>query len=698
MKQKAFKTISFSAMAALIVMMMAATVVEKLHGTPAAFGYFYHSPLFIALWVVAALCGTVYLMSRGLGRRFATIGLHLSFVIILVGALVTFLSGIRGQVHLRVGEPASAFLTEDGASRALPFSITLESFDVEYYRGSGAASDYISRIVVDDGGRERSFSVSMNHIARSRGYRLYQADYDRDLMGSTLAVSHDPAGVGITYTGYLLLLLSMLGFFFEKDSGFRAVLRRLEHPAPLVAILLLCSTGSYAKTPQNTPRVLPEEVAEEFGDLYVYYNDRIAPLQTQARDYCLKEYGRAGWNDCSAEQVFTGWLFWYDDWKDVPLKLKAKDRGTRVQDEKEYLMLSVASASALKIFPLQDSEGHVRWYSCTDELPSWLYGDYDRWLFVRKMLDVVAQSVRKGDWDEVSSLVGKIRKYQEKTAASVLPSGRKVAAERIYNRISRPMVPFMATISLGLIVFVLTGLWMSRGRRTPKGLQLALAVYMALLLLYLTAVLSLRWYVSGHAPFAGSYSMMMLMAWLAVLAVLLLYRRLPLVQPLGLLLAGFTMLMASMASANPQITHLMPVLQSPLLSIHVLSMMISYTLLGIVALNGIMGVAVGRGEVQHKLRDVSLLILYPAVFLLTFGTFLGAVWANISWGSYWAWDPKETWALVTVLVYAAALHGGSLKAFRNPRFFHWFTVFAFATVLITYFGVNLILGGMHSYA
>ena len=158
------------------------------------------------------------------------------------------------------------------------------------------------------------------------------------------------------------------------------------------------------------------------------------------------------------------------------------------------------------------------------------------------------------------------------------------------------------------------------------------------------------------------------------------------------------MLLASRAGVSPQIMPLMPVLQSPLLSIHVLSMMMSYTLFGLVAFNGIMGVAVPSAEARENLRDVSLVVLYPAVFLLTFGTFLGAVWANISWGSYWAWDPKETWALVTLLVYSFTLHGGALKPFRNPRFFHWYTIGAFLCVLITYFGVNFLLGGMHSYA
>ncbi|MBR3097576.1 MAG: cytochrome c biogenesis protein CcsA, partial [Bacteroidales bacterium] len=218
-----------------------------------------------------------------------------------------------------------------------------------------------------------------------------------------------------------------------------------------------------------------------------------------------------------------------------------------------------------------------------------------------------------------------------------------------------------------------------------------------LMWLYLTLVIGLRWYISGTGPYVGRYNVMMLMAWFSTLAILLLYRRFPLIEPLGFLLAGFTMLLASRESVSPQIMPLMPVLRSPLLSIHVVSMMMSYTLFGLVAFNGIMGLAVPSREAKESLKDVSLVVLYPAVFLLTFGTFLGAVWANISWGSYWAWDPKETWALITMLVYAFTLHGGALRPFRNPNFFHGYTIFAFVCVLVTYFGVNLLLGGMHSY-
>lgn len=190
---------------------------------------------------------------------------------------------------------------------------------------------------------------------------------------------------------------------------------------------------------------------------------------------------------------------------------------------------------------------------------------------------------------------------------------------------------------------------------------------------------------------------MMIMAWLSTFSICLLRKKFILILPMGFILAGFTMLMTSMAGANPQITHLMPVLQSPLLSIHVLTMMLSCTMLGLVALNGIMGLIVPY-ESSVRLQDVSTVILYPAVFLLIAGIFLGAVWANISWGNYWSWDPKETWALVTFLVYSFALHGKELKPMRRPRFFHLFCILAFISVLVTYFGVNLLIGGMHSYA
>ena len=271
-------------------------------------------------------------------------------------------------------------------------------------------------------------------------------------------------------------------------------------------------------------------------------------------------------------------------------------------------------------------------------------------------------------------------------------------AEQIYESIALPKVQFMLSLALGLVLFILGTVLMSKKKVFPRPVLLAGAGIALLLWFYLTAVIGLRWHLSGTGPYVGRYNVMMLIAWFAMLSILLLHRRFPLIEPLGFLLAGFAMLLATRAGASMKIMPLMPVLRSPLLPIHVVSMMMSYMLFGLAAFNGIMGVAVRSMDVKERLRDVSLIILCPAVFLLTFGIFLGAVWANISWGGYWAWDPKETWALVTLLVYSFALHGDrSIKAFRNPTFFHAFTIAAFLCVLVTYFGVNLLLGGMHSY-
>ena len=143
----------------------------------------------------------------------------------------------------------------------------------------------------------------------------------------------------------------------------------------------------------------------------------------------------------------------------------------------------------------------------------------------------------------------------------------------------------------------------------------------------------------------------------------------------------------------------MPVLQSPLLSVHVMTGMCAYALFALQLLLGIYALFLKRKkEKLERTTALSQLLLYPAVFLLAIGIFLGAVWANVSWGNYWSWDPKETWALITLMVYAVPFHSASIPLFRRPLGYHLYMVCAFLSVVITYFGVNYLLGGMHSYA
>ncbi len=294
--------------------------------------------------------------------------------------------------------------------------------------------------------------------------------------------------------------------------------------------------------------------------------------------------------------------------------------------------------------------------------------------------------------------VGKIRRYQQKVAGEVLPSDRHFASEMFYNKAdyTRPLA--MAFATLGIVLFLFFVVRLGRGLQVPSWLVYVCDVLIVLAFVYLLLLFGLRWYVSGHLPLANGYETMQFMALSLLLLTLVMQRRFLLVLPFGFLLGGLTLLVSMMGQSNPQITHLMPVLQSPLLSLHVCVIMISYSLLAFTFLTGLAALLSRQEAFVQQLADVSRMLLYPALFCMTAGIFIGAIWANVSWGRYWGWDPKEVWALITLLVYAFAFHSESLPIFRRPRFFHIFMVLAFLTVLMTYFGVNFVLGGMHSYA
>ena len=148
------------------------------------------------------------------------------------------------------------------------------------------------------------------------------------------------------------------------------------------------------------------------------------------------------------------------------------------------------------------------------------------------------------------------------------------------------------------------------------------------------------------------------------------------------------------------LTHpLLPVLRSPFFSLHIATIVTAYALLLAIMVVGIMAIIKPKDSSRlERLKHLSTSMLYPAVALLAIGIFIGAVWANVSWGNYWSWDPKEVWALITLLIYAAPLHERLWKSFQKPLFFHIYGILAFLSVLITYFGVNLLLGGVHAYS
>lgn len=747
---KLLKRTAFSLLGILLLILTIATILEKIYGTDFVNEYIYSSVPFVILWGVTAITSLLYIIKSKLHRQPVIFLLHLSLLFILAGAFTTWIYGEQGTMRVRQGEQQTSFTDSKGISHQLPFSITLNQFEIIYYKGTLAPMDFISHISVADKGCHRQIQgkVSMNHIFSYQHYRFYQSGYSEDNEGSVFSVSHDPYGIGITYAGYTLLLLSTVFFFFSPQSRFRQLLKSPLLHRSLTVILLLFAfslNSNFLKANSPSPKVLPREVAEHFGDLYILYNNRICPLQTFARDFTIKLYGSSSYKGLTPEEVLTGWLFYYDSWKNEPIiRIKSNEarklleiegnyarlkdyistineyklekmmnhirsgeqvtdkRGIEEADEKFNIINLVCTGAMMKIFPCRNIAGKtLEWYSQSDQLPQDM--DNDKWVFIRKSMSYVNEMIVMKKYNDACLLLEKIKKYQQKECDGLLPADNKFKAEKIYNQFDYSKSVAMACICIGLICFIYYCHCMASQKRTSRKAIIILNILLWIVFTYLSAAICLRGYVSNHLPLSNGFETMQFMAWCTLLLTFLLQRKFAMLLPFGFLLCGLTLMVSMLGESNPQITQLMPVLQSPLLSIHVVVIMIAYSLLAFIMLNGVTAVILHQSQKECKeqierLQIISQIILYPAIFLLAIGIFIGAVWANVSWGRYWGWDPKEVWALITMLVYALALHPRSLPWFHRTMFFHVFCITAFITVLITYFGVNFLLGGMHSYA
>lgn len=375
----------------LIAVLAAGTIVERLHGSEFALTHVYATWWFVGLWAMVAGLMVYMAVKCRLWKRMAVCALHSAILLILLGALLTMLTGRHGKMKLEPNRPNSQFFIQEQGEitkEALPFSLTLDRFEIETYSGSNKPKDYVSYLHLNDGENHQDVVISMNHILKYKHYRFYQSDYDEH-GNSVLDVARDPWGIAVTYAGYALLFVALVAMLIKRRKAFRAV--------------------------------------------------------------------------------------------------------------------------------------------------TW--------------------------------------------------------------------------------------------------------------------------------------------SWLAVLVVLMvvLYIRM--------------------------LTHpLLPVLRSPFFSFHISTIVTAYALLLGILVVGVIALIRPKDLARmERLKSLSTAMLYPAVALLAIGIFIGAVWANVSWGNYWSWDPKEVWALITLLIYAAPLHERLWKSFQKPLFYHIYGILAFLSVLFTYFGVNLILGGVHAY-
>ena len=752
------KKIIFILYILVLVCMAAATIVEKSQGTDYAHAHYYGAWWFILIWAVLAALGAFYIIKRKV-KCASTLALHLSFIIILLGALLTHVSAKRGMIHLRIGQPTDTYMAQDEEQgmkeEKLPFSLCLQKFEAKMHDGTNAVADYSSKFTVIDGDDKSEGEVSMNNIYSHRSYRLYQSSYDEDGKGSVLAINADPYGIPVTYTGYALLFISLVWMLFDPKGGYRKLLKSplLKKGALITALILsmgnIQTLHAESATGNLQNAVLPKETAEKFGELHILYNDRICPVQTFALDFCKKIYGARSYQGLTAEQVLSGWVFYGNTWANEPfIKIKSGEMKTAMNlpdyaslntffnremggytigqyvqeyyngqqdkfhqqaadiDDKIRIIMELREGVSLKVLPYTFTKnvkatkdhsfikaGTTTWFSPVDKLP--LAVEHQHALYIKNVFSLLYGDVQKGNMDRVNIFFDKMLKYQEVSSGSSLPSKIQYQAERINNAFPFATILFMVNLTLGFIALFYTIYRMTK-KREIKVLNIALPILLGVSFLTLTFGLALRWIISGNIPMSNGYESMLTVAWFVMLISILMQLRIRIVMVFGFLISGFFLLVSHINQMDPAIGQMMPVLNSPLLSIHVSIIMMSYALLSLTFICGIMGICLrSHGE---ELQALSRIFLYPALTTMGFGIFIGAIWANVSWGNYWSWDSKETWALITFMIYAVVVHTQSLPVFRKPLVYHIYITLAFLSIAMTYFGVNYFLTGMHSYA
>ncbi|MDX9929752.1 MAG: c-type cytochrome biogenesis protein CcsB [Bacteroidales bacterium] len=640
----------------------------------------------------------------------------------------------------------------------LPFSMRLSDFVVERYPGSSSPSGYKSSVVVIDAdkGIEEPYLIYMNNILRYGGYRFYQWSYDKDEKGTILSVSRDRAGIPVTYTGYGLMMFFILVSLVNPSSLFRKVTpslwnSSLRRPAVVILMFGLTVFGTSEAVAQRL--IADTRTADELGRLLVQdQKGRTKPLYTLSSDILRKVSRQNSFMGYTPMQVFAGFYFDFDNWQDMPV-IRVSDRNlrstlgiaseyaafsdivdmsaqggyrlgniveeayskppaSRSRSEKEAIKLDervnicymIYRGDFMKIFPLRN--GTDKWGDAGEAM-QYAASSADS-LFLTGLMQSLYEATRSGNRADARELTRVAGEYQSRFSTYEVPGRGKSGAEILYYRLKifERLFPFYLALGIVLLIILLAGV--ITGRVRYRLLPSIIAILLAAGFFIHTTGLGLRWYVSGHSPMSNGYESMIFISWVALLAGFIFRRRSWFALSATAVLSGLTLLVAHMSFMDPEITALVPVLQSYWLTLHVSVITGSYGFLGLGALLGLISLLLitladknNLGRISATIDELTIInyrSLTLGLYLLTIGTFLGAIWANESWGRYWGWDPKETWSLITIIVYSFILHSRNIPGMKDIYTFNTMSLFGIASVLMTYFGVNYYLSGLHSYA
>ena len=495
--------------------------------------------------------------------------------------------------------------------------------------------------------------------------------------------------------------------------------------------------------------------SEKFGRLIVQdFGGRMKPVDTLAMEYLHKMTKKDSFLGLSNMELFLGMMVYPNEFKKVKMlavstpKLKEIivvdknekyiafedlfagdtyklsnyleeanrkkpamrdkfDKDVMSVDERVNVAYLIYTAQTLRILPSFSGEGD-KWFSPSEAIASF---DKENASQLQKLFGAYFNSFHYGlvenNWENADLALEAFNGIQNKFGAALIPPKMQIDLEIFLNHYN-PFKNLMPLYLLfGIVLFGIVLVQIFRHKNADILASRLIHWVIALLVLAHTIALGLRWYVGGHAPWSNAYESMIYIAWAAGISGVVFFRKSYLAQSMASFLAGISLFVAHLGFMDPQIGNLVPVLKSYWLNIHVSIITASYGFLGLCFMLGALTLLLFIFRSQkypeldrtiltlHTINEMAMIL---GLAMLTIGNFLGGVWANESWGRYWGWDPKETWALISIVVYIIVLHVRFIPKGNNPYVFASLSVIAFYSILMTYFGVNFYLSGLHSYA
>jgi cytochrome c-type biogenesis protein CcsB len=678
---------------------------------------------------------------------------------------VTGQSGQQGIPTMVNGGNTEMAISYGAKPLIVPFKIKLKDFIMDRYPGTNSAASYASEVtVVDDRDKTNmDFRIFMNNILDYDGYRFFQSSFDQDEKGTYLSVNHDFLGTWVSYIGYILLTLGLALTLVSKKTRFYQLSQKIKELRTnrtfsfLIFFSLFGANASAQQVVKPAIEAVSAEHAELFSKVVVQdVNGRMKPMHTLTRELLRKVSGSETYDGLNADRVILGMFTSKQEWYTMPLvklgphtkKLlkteekrasykdffdeegnykiqeavrkaydsKPIDRGTLEKelikiDERVNITGMIFSGGIFKIIPIpndpnntwtagqEHGHNHGEEVSEINQLAASFFSQYQR---------VLHDALHSKDYSLPNKLLIELSAFQEKNSAAVMPSSNQMKAEIFLNNLDIFGNLAFVYVIFGLVfLFLLFFSVFKPNTRLTKVYKILLGFVFVGFLLH-TVGLGLRWYISGRAPWSNGYESLIYIAWTTTLAGLIFTRKSIGGLTATMILAATVLLIAKLSYLDPEITPLVPVLNSYWLTIHVSLEAGSYGFLMLGAIIGLINLLLmvflsnNNKEkitgIVTEMSYISEMTLIGGITMLSIGTYLGGVWANESWGRYWGWDAKETWALVSILVYAFILHMRIIPKMNGLFTYNVATLFGLSSVVMTYFGVNYYLSGLHSYA